>query len=81
MSFSKKMNCKLDLAAIEAHLLIIRPGNYLEVFVVTILGWAREQRGAPPPFLEYWGGCSPPSPLVPTPMYHCESCTCVHNYL
>ena len=38
----EKMNCKssrIDLAAIEAHLLIIRPGKCLEICVVTILGW------------------------------------------
>ena len=57
------MNCKssrIDLAAIEAHLLIIRPGKCLEICVVTILGW--RIKGALPPFLEYWGGLQPPQP-------------------
>ena len=59
----EKLNCKssrIDLAAIEAHLLIIRPGKCLEICIVTIQGW--RTKGALPPFLEYWGGYSPPSP-------------------
>ena len=53
----EKMNCKLsgiDLAAIEAHLLI-RLGKCLEI---TILGW--RTKGALPPFLEHWGDYNPP---------------------
>ena len=57
---------RIDLAAIEAHLLIIRPGKCLEICIVTIQGW--RTKGALPPFLEYWGGYSPPAPPVPTPM-------------
>ena len=56
----EKINCKLsriDLAAIEAHLLMIRPGKCLKICVVTILGW--RTMGALPPFLKYWGGYSP----------------------
>ena len=52
----EKINCKLsriDLAATEAHLLMIRPGKCLKICVVTILGW--RTMGALPPFLEYWG--------------------------
>ena len=59
----EKINCKssrIDLAAIEAHLLIIMPGKCLKICVVTILGW--RTMGALLPFLEYWGGYSPPSP-------------------
>ena len=44
------MNCKssgIDLAAIEAHLLIIRPGKCLEICAITIL--AEEQRGGSAP--------------------------------
>ena len=53
----EKINCKssrIDLAAIEAHSIIIRLGKCLEICVVTILGW--RIKGALPPFLEYWGG-------------------------
>ena len=38
---SEKMNCRssgIDLAAIEAHLLIIRHGKCLEICAITILG-------------------------------------------
>ena len=42
----------IDLAAIEAHLLIIRPDK------ITILG--RRAKWVLPPFLEYWGSYSPP---------------------
>ena len=38
----EKINCKssrIDLVAIEAYLLIIRPGKCLKIFIVTILGW------------------------------------------
>ena len=73
----EKINCKssrIDLVAIEAYLLIIRPGKCLKIFIVTILGW--RTMGALPPFLKYWGGYSPlsppppppPPPPVPTPM-------------
>ena len=47
----EKLNCKssrIDLAAIEAHLLIIRPGKCLEICIVTIY-WAGEQKGLCPP--------------------------------
>ena len=59
------------MAAIEAHLLIIRPGKCLEICVATILGWRTKEGSAP--FLEYWGGgggvggYSPPSPPPPPP--------------
>ena len=59
----EKINCKssrIDLVAIEAYLLIIRPGKCLKIFIVTILGW--RTMGALPPFLKYWGGYSPLSP-------------------
>ena len=59
----EKINCKssrIDLVAIEAYLLIIRPGKCLKIFIVTILGW--RTMGALPPFLNYWGGYSPLSP-------------------
>ena len=69
-----KKNCKssgIDLVAIEAHLLIIRPGKHLEICVATILGWRTKEGSAP--FLEYWGGGGGggggvTAPLVPTPM-------------
>ena len=59
----EKINCKssrIDLVAIEAYLLIIRPGKCLKIFIVIILGW--RTMGALPPFLKYWGGYSPLSP-------------------
>ena len=46
----EKINCKssrIDLVAIEAYLLIIRPGKCLKIFIVTILGW--RTMGALPP--------------------------------
>ena len=59
------MNCGIELAAIEKHLLIIRPGKCLETCAITILDW--RTKGALSPFLEYWGrGYSPPP--VPTPV-------------
>ena len=51
-SMKKKINCKsngIDLAAIEVHLLIIRPGKCLEIWVVTILGWRTKEGSAPLP--------------------------------
>ena len=48
------------MAAIEAHLLTIGLGKCLEICVATILGWRTKECSAP--FLEYWGGYSPPSP-------------------
>ena len=78
----EKINCKssrIDLAAIEAHLLIIRPGKCLKTCVVAILGW--RPMGALPPFLEYWGGYSPPPapPQPPQPPRFLRLCNIIYS--
>ena len=60
----EKINCKssrIDLVAIEAYLLIIRPGKCLKIFIICN-NTGLENNGALPPFLKYWGGYSPLSP-------------------
>ena len=59
----EKMNCKssgIDLAAIEAHLLIIRPGKCLEICAITILGWRTKGGSVPLPRILGGGGATAP---------------------
>ena len=66
----EKINCKssrIDLVAIEAYLLIIRPGKMFKNLYCNNTGL--ENNGGSAPLPKILGGATPPSaPPVPTPM-------------